>query len=637
MAKNDKRNNDIDETLVEKPKKKEKQLNPKNKQTVEAHELISSTEVEMIRKSLVATHADLVVRGMLDADVRKQLEKIVRQNYRQQTKGNADVIQYIVRETIGTGVIEDILSDESITDIGYNGNELIIESNDNKQVFDTNFEISEEYIVRLVNKFANTNNKDFTGKNPVFDGRFENVRINAVHNQNTAPESGTTMSLRVVRPRLALTKDNFEGFAPMFVYDFLEAAALSRANMVISGTTGTGKTELHKLISGFIPFDDRILLIEDTPETFMKEMFPEKDIYSWVTSEGVGVTQLIKAGLRNNPTWIMVTETRGSEAYEMIQAVLSGHSIITSLHATGASAIPTRFVNMAKMGYELSEEALIDDIRRYFQFGIHIKKVKYKGMVIRYLSEIVEFNPDGDVTLFKQRFVDGVFHFETFGLTQEFKYMLEESMVDVDWPENFKSERPLNPDDVAFEATIPLDETGRPDLEKLDRMGTTVGILMGRDKAPYEVDDSDVNIEYGTNKEGYIVPEADAGGAADKESAADQKVEQIKREKAREADRFEARQRSERAKKARQDASARSSEQAQIETDVAAIIDSLKEKHNPARKDAPPVPAGFEERYKQGAFSADDLAKAKGKLDDAPAQKTAQEILAEKRQALYEQ
>jgi len=506
-------------------RKREQQVQEK----VEPHELITSTEVEQIRKALIETHADLVVQGMLDQDVRARLERIVKRDFKPATKDNPDVIEYVVRETIGTGVIEEILQDPSITDIGYNGKELIIETNDSKQRFDTNFEVSEAYIVRLVNKFANANNKEFTAKSPIFDGRFQNVRINAVHSQNTAPESGTTMALRVVRPRLALTKENFEGFAPMFMYDFFRGAAITKLNMVISGTTGTGKTELHKLISGFIPFDDRILLIEDTPETFMKEMFPGKDVYSWVTSDGVTVTMLIKAGLRNHPTWIMVTETRGSEAYEMIQAVLSGHSIITSLHATEARAIPSRFVNMAKMGYELSEEALKHDIRMYFDFGIHIRKAKYHGHVIRYLSEVIEFNPDGDKTVFKQRFVDGVFTFETFDVSQKFRDKLEESMIEMDFPANFKSERPYDPNKDAhtFESTIPLDPTGRPDYVKIKKMGTSLDILMGREKAALNLDDDSERLEYMTNQDGYITPDVDASKSVS--NAASRKINQAKR------------------------------------------------------------------------------------------------------------
>ena len=476
--------------------------------TVEPYELITSTELRQIRESLIQSHADLVVQGMLNEEVRLELEKIVLREHKMVIKGNKDVARYVVRETIGTGVIEEILQDERITDIGYNGSELIVESNDDKQIFDGSIKVTEEYIVRLVNKFANANNKEFSPKNPVFDGRFENVRINAVHSQNTAPESGTTMSLRVVRPRLALTEDNFDGFAPLFMLDFFKAAAISQANMVISGMTGTGKTELHKLITKAIPFDDRIALIEDTPETFMKMMFRDKDIYSWVTSENVGVTPLIKAALRNYPTWIMVTETRGSEAYEMIQAVLSGHKIITSLHAVDARAIPSRFVNMAKMGYTFDEDSLTESILRYFDFGIHIKRIKYKGRVVRYLNEIVAFGVDKTRTVFRQRFVDGVFYVETFELPQSFKDKMEEYMVDLDFPENFKSTRIL--EGVQLEKMphlieIPLLPDGRPDHEKIKEMGTTLDILLGRDVPKQSIGDDDSDLAVEITKDGYIV------------------------------------------------------------------------------------------------------------------------------------
>lgn len=460
----------------------------KNNDVISRRNLISDVELQQTRQALINSHADLVVQGMLDKDVREQLKRVIEREYDQVTKGSDEAIEYIISETIGTGVIEEILNNESITDIGYNGSQLIIETNDEKIVYDSSFNVSEEYIVRLVNKFANTNNKEFTPKNPIFDGRFENVRINAVHSQNTAPESGTTMSLRVVRPKLVLGKHNFRGLAPMFMLDFLEAGANALSNMVISGTTGTGKTELHKLVSSFIPFKDRILLIEDTPETFMKEMFPDKDVYSWLTTEDLSVTDLIRAGLRNNPAWIMVTETRGKEAYEMIQAVLSGHSIITSLHAVDARAIPSRFVNMAKMGYDFDESSLIDDIMRYFDFGIHLERIEYKGQVIRYLQEVVEFTPDGAQTIFKQRFLNGVYHFETFELSKEFKENLEDVDFKLDFPENFRSERPFNADEPLFDVTVPMDDTDRPNYQAIQQMGTTLDALMGREAESAPID-----------------------------------------------------------------------------------------------------------------------------------------------------
>ena len=78
----------------------------------------------------------------------------------------------------------------------------------------------------------------------------------------------------------------------------------------------------------------------------------------------------------------------------MLQAVLSGHYVVTTLHAINARAIPRRFVNMCASGFKINENAVEEDINRYFDFGVHIKKTVVDGKVIRYLNEIVEFSAD---------------------------------------------------------------------------------------------------------------------------------------------------------------------------------------------------------------------------------------------------
>lgn len=414
----------------------------KTKETDRPSDILSEAQLEGLRNELILTHADLIVRGLLEDKAREELKEVVKEEHAHIVKNNQNLIDYIVQETVGTGIIEEIIKDETVTDIGYNGTELVIEGNDEKYIYRGSQEITDDYIVRIVQKFAAANEKDFTPKNPIFDGKFQNIRINAVHSSSTT--SGTTMSLRIVRPKLALRKDNFTNFAPMYIYNFFENVIKFRTNSVISGETGTGKTELQKLLASFIPFKHKIVLIEDVAETFLKEMFPDKDILSWVTSEGISISKFVKTALRNNPRWILVSETRGEEAYEMIQAVLSGHNIITTLHAVNARAIPTRLVNMAKMGYQVSEESLEKDVRRYFDFGIHIERTEYNGEIIRYLSEIVEFNEDGDKTIFEQTFYDGVFKTQTYELSDTIKQRFLDKNITLDFPSNYKSERALN-------------------------------------------------------------------------------------------------------------------------------------------------------------------------------------------------
>lgn len=390
--------------------------------------------LKSVQDDLILSHPELIVRGLLENDAREDLKKVVRKEHKHTVKGDQDLIDYIVQETVGTGVIEDIIKDPTVTDIGYNGSELIIESNDEKIKYEGVSEITDEYIVRIIQKFANAVGKDFTPKSPILDAVFGYIRINAVHKSNSP--YGTTMSMRIVRPKLALHQGNFKEFAPHFMYDFLEKSVHARSNIAIAGETGTGKTELQKLCISFVPVKQKVIMIEDVQESFVKEMFSEKDIYSWITSGSMSITKLLKAALRNNPRWIVVSETRGEEAYEMIQAVLSGHNIITSLHAINARAIPKRFINMAKIGYSVSEEALEEDIRRYFDFGVHVKMMEYNGKTVRYLSEVIEFNEIEDVTIFSQRFVDGMFISRTGKLSESFKERLLEKGITLDYPEN---------------------------------------------------------------------------------------------------------------------------------------------------------------------------------------------------------
>lgn len=439
----------------------------KGGEEIDAANYIDEAELEKIRDALVNQKPQLVIRGMQEEDAREELRKEVMKSYRKQTAGGQpELVDYIVREVVGTGVVEQIIEhDKSITDIGYDGEKLIVESSDKKFVYSSGVDVDDEYINRLISKFALANNREFTTKSPIFDGQFRNIRINAVHNQNTvgggSGGSGPTMALRVVRPRLALTEESFETFAPHYIFEFLQSMVLAKANIMISGETGTGKTELQKLLASFIPFDQRIVLIEDVGETFLKDMFNEKDIYSWLTSESVSITALVKASLRNNPRWILVSETRGQEAYEMIQAVLSGHSIITTLHAINSRAIPKRLINMAKMGYQFSEEALEEDIINYFDLGVHIVRRSYKGKTLRYCAEIIYFNKEADdkgTMLFKQDFYDGQLIAQTGEIPVVLKRRIENAGASLEeFGENRIHRRIINVDEVQEQNRTRLD------------------------------------------------------------------------------------------------------------------------------------------------------------------------------------
>lgn len=363
---------------------------------------ISEDILKDIINDLKIINPELMLEAFTDPIAREALKKVMqndlpkRHNVILRTEEHID---YALSEIVGLGVIEEIIKDPSVTDISYNGTELIVNTNNEKYVYDE--EISENYIIKLIQKFANAVGKEFTPKNPILDASLNNLRINAVH-KSLSP-FGTTMALRSSKAEAVLNEGNFKNFAPEFMLEFFEAAIKSRCNIIIAGETGTGKTELQKFLVRYIDFDEKIVNMEDTLDSYLKELYPDKDIHSWLTSQSISFTDLIRAGLRNNPVWMLVSETRGKEAYEMLQAVLSGHRIITTLHSVDARAIPKRFINMMKIGYTIDEESVLEDIYNYFQLGCHIEKAQINGKVVRYLSEVVEFRPDKTtVTVFKQ-------------------------------------------------------------------------------------------------------------------------------------------------------------------------------------------------------------------------------------------
>ena len=102
-----------------------------------------------------------------------------------------------------------------------------------------------------------------------------------------------------------------------------------------------GKTELQKYLVGFMKENTRIILLEDEYETFLKELYPNLDIVTWITfnnQENISkeMRKLIKQALRNNPEWLIISEVRGEEAKELYSSLTTGHPLITTIHSKSA-------------------------------------------------------------------------------------------------------------------------------------------------------------------------------------------------------------------------------------------------------------------------------------------------------------
>lgn len=321
-----------------------------------------------------------------------------------------------VEAIINQSFLGKYLKDDGITDIRFNGTTLWLQHNQ-KPYQMAKEQPTLEDVKRLTKQISDAQRKNITNSDPILDTEIGFLRVNAVH-EAVSPD-GMTFAIRVSRPNLAIhhiedmlptiqsDEINEEVEDALFMERFnnpveslLKVLMQAGSNLMISGITGTGKTELQKLLIGFIPDNKKINLLEDTRDSHIKTLYPDKDIMSWQTlmsedrQKKITMQDLIRASLRNNPDWVIVAETRGEESADMLDGAKTGHSVITTVHAKEAMLIPSRFIPMIKQSpaYQTIDEVIIGkEITDLFRFGMQLEMDYIGGKVIRRIKEIVEY------------------------------------------------------------------------------------------------------------------------------------------------------------------------------------------------------------------------------------------------------
>jgi len=302
------------------------------------------------------------------------------------------------KKIIENSFLKQFIEDDNITDITFNGDKTIVVHNQ-KGPYLAPYQPTLEEIKSLVKRIADIQEKEITDTTPILNTEFDVFRVSAVH--EVVSPYGMTMAFRVSKPKRRI--NDLSEIANKDVAKLLEVLIKAGNNLIISGQVGSGKTEVQKTLVGHIPNEKKIIVIEDTMDSRLKELYPDKDISSWVVKtesreNPIYYRDLIKVALRHNPDWLIVAETRGSEAYDMVEAALTDHLIVTTLHAKGAHAILSRLLSMIGQEYSINPLLWGKDIVQNIKFGIHMAKESTKQGVKRYIKQIVEytdFNEDG--------------------------------------------------------------------------------------------------------------------------------------------------------------------------------------------------------------------------------------------------
>jgi len=320
--------------------------------------------------STIGTRTDAELR----AEIRAAAEELCRQGNNLLTANERDqLVDEVMDETFGLGPLEKLLRDPSISDILINGPKTIFcERRGRLEKSDVTF-ASEDHLLQIIQRIVSRVGRRVDATSPMVDARLaDGSRVNAI-----IPPLALDGSLVSIRrfPDKPLKADDLiakKSIAPEMV-EFLAGAVKARKNMLISGGTGSGKTTLLNLMSGFIPDNERIATIEDAAELRLQQSHVVRMETRPANVERHGpVTcrDLARNTLRMRPDRLVVGESRGPEALDMLQAMNTGHDgSMTTLHANDTRDAISRLEMMVGMaGFDLP----IWVIRRQIASAVHL-------------------------------------------------------------------------------------------------------------------------------------------------------------------------------------------------------------------------------------------------------------------------
>ncbi len=276
--------------------------------------------------------------------------------------------------------IEHLILDPDISEIMVNaGSQIFIEKR-GQLAQGPGITISEQALNAAVRNIARRLGDDISEEKPILDSRLpDGSRVAAV--LPPCSIDGITLTIRKFNTRHFRMADLIEnGTLSHETAILLREKVGSRQNILISGGTGSGKTTLLNILADAIPDDERILLIEDTAELNIRK----SNLVRFETRReqtglpAVTVRDLLKAALRHRPDRIVVGEVRGGEAFDLLQALNTGHAgSLCTLHANSARQAVTRFADcVLQSGIELPHRAIMANIGNAVDLLVHIGRTK---------------------------------------------------------------------------------------------------------------------------------------------------------------------------------------------------------------------------------------------------------------------
>lgn len=359
-------------------------------------------------------------KGFVNKDVPKQ---VINDSIDEVTYGidlsigeRSSLFNLIDGEVNGFGPITYLMNDDNITEIMVNSpSEIYIEVDGVLRRENGVSFVNNEHIIRTIDRLIEQAGKSIDVNNPMVDARLEDgSRINAV----IPPLSKCPIiTIRKFRKNV-VDMENLIGNGSLTPYmaRFLEACVKAKLNILVSGGAAAGKTTLLNILGNYIDNEERIITIEDVRELNL----PQEHVISLETKlsnyDGIGevtVRDLVRNSLRMRPDRIIIGEVRGSEAFDMLQVMNTGHDgSLTSLHANGCKDALNRLETMVLMdGIDIPVNAIREYINDAIDIVVHITRLKDGRRKITDISEIVGVK-NNEIVL------KNIFKFKNDGITE---------------------------------------------------------------------------------------------------------------------------------------------------------------------------------------------------------------------------
>ncbi|OFX13307.1 MAG: protein kinase [Alphaproteobacteria bacterium RIFOXYD12_FULL_60_8] len=357
---------------------------------------------------------DLTELGKLSADqVREEITDIVSEimsmrNLVLSSSEQSQVINDICNDVLGLGPLEPLVARDDIADIMVNGyNRVFIETGGKIQLTDIKFRDNAQ-LMNICQRIVSAVGRRVDEASPICDARLaDGSRVNVI----VPPLSidGPSLTIRKFKKEKLRLQDlvNFKSISPAGA-TVLRVASACRCNIVISGGTGSGKTTLLNCLTAFIDHDERIVTCEDAAELQIQQPHVVRLETRPPNLEGAGAVtmrDLVKNCLRMRPERIIVGEVRGPEAFDLLQAMNTGHDgSMGTVHANTPRDALARLENMIAMGgFNLPAKAVREQIVSAVDIIVQAARLRDGSRRITHITEVVGM--EGEVVTLQDLFV----------------------------------------------------------------------------------------------------------------------------------------------------------------------------------------------------------------------------------------